>query len=121
MLEDHVLTPKVPPAHADPTARALKGPSGEEAEAHGVTLSALQQQFSSVTSEVAELARLVRGGARSVVHAAVDRADDMRHDTTDRAREVEHQAIEWIKERPLQAAILSMGLGALLWSMLKRS
>jgi ElaB/YqjD/DUF883 family membrane-anchored ribosome-binding protein len=111
-MPDHTITPKSPPSRADQSER-----SEQQQE---VTLSALQRQFSTIAGEVGELARLVRGGAQGAVATAVDRADDMRHDTVERAKEFEERAVEWVKERPIEAALVSMGVGALLWSIIRR-
>jgi len=96
-------------------------PQDERIDPQDVTLGTLQRQFSTIASEVGELARLVRGGAQGAVAQAVDRAGDVRHDTVDRAKELEERAAEWMKERPMEAALLSMGVGALLWSLIRRS
>jgi len=120
MLDEHVLTPKPSPSHAQQAAGSTKSAS-DESPSPELTLGALQRQFSNVTSEVGELAKLVRGGAKHALHTATDRAGELGHDTADRARDVEQEVVEWIKERPLQASLLSMGIGAILWSMLKRS
>ena len=93
----------------------------ERAEPQDLTLGTLQRQFSAIAGEVGELARLVRGGAKEAVASAVDRVDDARHDTVDRAKELEERAADWMRERPLEAALVSMGVGALLWSLLRRS
>lgn len=121
MLDEHVLTPKAAPSPTRPTARAVDRSGDEEGQFPEPTLDAMQRQFSNVANEVGELAKLVRGGAKQALHTAADRAGDLGQDTADRARDVEHEVVEWIKERPIQASLLSMGLGALLWSMLKRS
>lgn len=121
MLDEHVLTPKSPQAHAQNTGGAPNRSSVAEGESSELTLGALQRQFSNITSELGELAKLVRGGAKQAIHGVADRAGELGHDTADRARDIEEDVAEWIKERPLQASLLSMGLGALLWSMLKRS
>jgi ElaB/YqjD/DUF883 family membrane-anchored ribosome-binding protein len=85
-----------------------------------VTMQSLQQQFQTVAGEVKQLARLVRDGARDALSSAGDRAGDMGSDAHDRAEEAEERAAEWIRERPFQAAFLSMGAGAILWSLMKR-
>jgi len=121
MLDEQILTPHANPTHAEQGGGASARTRDEAPHSPGLTLEALQRQFSSVTSEVGELARLVRDGARHAVDHAVDRAGDMGQDTTERARDIEREAVEWIKERPLQAALISMGVGALVWSLVKRS
>ena len=83
-------------------------------------MQTLQQQFQAVAGEVKQLARLVRDGARDALSTAGDRAGDVRADARDRAEEAEERAAEWIRERPFQAAFLSMGAGAILWSLMKR-
>jgi ElaB/YqjD/DUF883 family membrane-anchored ribosome-binding protein len=104
-----------------PRSDQLTQPQGERAETQDVTIGALQRQFSTIAGEVGELARLVRGGAQGAVANAVDRVSDVGENTVDRAKELEERAVEWVKERPVEAALLTMGVGALLWSLLRRS
>jgi ElaB/YqjD/DUF883 family membrane-anchored ribosome-binding protein len=117
MYDQQTTTTKSTGARSESSASQ----QGERAETQEITLSTLQRQFSTIAGEVGELARLVRGGAQEAVASAVDRADDVRHDTVDRAKEFEERATEWVRERPLEAALVSMGVGALLWAFLRRS
>lgn len=117
MPDNHTITPKPATPRKDQTAEGRD----EHGESQDLTLNTLQRQFSTIAGEVGELARLVRGGAKEAVASAVDRVGDARHDTADRAKELEERATEWVKERPLEAALVSMGVGALLWSLLRRS
>lgn len=117
MPDNHTSATKPSTSRKDQTSE----PQDARVDPQDVTLGTLQRQFSTIASEVGELARLVRGGAQGAVAHAVDRVDDARHDTADRAKELEQRAAEWMKERPIEAALLSMGVGALLWSLLRRS
>jgi ElaB/YqjD/DUF883 family membrane-anchored ribosome-binding protein len=116
-MPDHTIVPKSPPSRSDQPASS----QSERSEPQELTLAALQRQFRNIAGEVGELARLVRGGAQGAVASAVDRAENVRDNTAERAKELEERAVEWMRERPLEAALVSMGVGALLWSMLKRS
>jgi ElaB/YqjD/DUF883 family membrane-anchored ribosome-binding protein len=117
-MPDHqTATPKSSTSRPEQLAQ----PQAERAEPQEVTLGALQRQFSTIAGEVGELARLVRGGAHGAVANAVDRVSDVGENTAERAKELEERAVEWVKERPIEAALLSMGVGALLWSLLRRS
>jgi ElaB/YqjD/DUF883 family membrane-anchored ribosome-binding protein len=117
MTDQHTITPKSATPRKDQPSELQE----ERTEPQDVTLGTLQRQFSTIAGEVGELARLVRGGAKEAVASAVDRVDDARHDTVDRAKELEERAVEWVRERPVEAALVSMGIGALLWSLLRRS
>ncbi|MEZ6014984.1 MAG: hypothetical protein R3F49_07725 [Planctomycetota bacterium] len=121
MIDQHTLTPHTPTSAATSQERTDEQRAGGQPEKNEVTLVALQRQFQTIAGEVGELARLIRGSANTAVAVAAEKAEGVRQDTTERAREVEGQAADWIKERPFQASLLSMGLGALLWSVLKRS
>lgn len=114
-MSDHTIVPKTPQSRTDSDSREKSGRTPE------VTLGDLQSQFQNITSEVGELARLVRGGARGAVAAAVDRAGDARSDARERAEELEQRVADWVRERPIEATLVSMGVGAILWSILKRS
>jgi len=112
-------------ANKDSAARSSseskEAPAESSASNTSEALEAIQKQFQSVKGEVVELARMVRGGAQATVASAVGRADDARVDTVDRAKELEDEAAAWIRDRPLQSALISMGVGAVLWSLLRRS
>jgi len=124
MTDPHTIVPKSPtprPEQRKDLQGERKDLQGERAEPQELTLSTLHQQVSSIAGEVGELARLVRGGARGAVASAAGRVGDVREETVERAKELEERAGEWMRERPMETALLSMGVGALLWSLVRRS
>lgn len=80
----------------------------------------LSQQMEQLRSDVAEISKTLGDLGRSQVTELRSRAEKGAAEMRDRARDVEHQAEDYIREHPLQSLAIAAGLGLLVGWLTRR-